>query len=643
LSAFLGAVQLGRGEVEINPASLPDQPRLGIPRLWTGAGALLVHRQRVNTPEDRFEVQPTPAWGGLGAILFDGRLDDRAGLCGLLGITARPSLPDSELVARAFEKWDEEAASRLMGDFVIAAWDGRCRRAILCADRSGLRPLYFHHADGLLLFSTVLPALLSIPGVPCALDEPVVADLLFNNHRDSRRSFFRGIQRVLRGTTVTLSSSGEKVIEYWRPAPRRPLILGSDEEYVEAAREVLDRAVASRLRSVSPVPLQASGGLDSSCIAVSVLGQTDEPVIPVYTAVPDSRIPVTSRPGHYTSERSAVLALQKVFPRLSPQFIEPAARPDVEFAPETLFEVAAVPLASVVSNGWADMTFQHMREAGATSCFAGHAGNATLTWDGRPLLASLFREGRWVRMAAEAAALAGYRPVRTARSLLSAALAPYIPPAFRQNLWRKQVSLHPRAEAELNMAQRLRASGDRRYIVPRNGTEQRVEMLTVRRALAGEVLAWSRARHGIETRDPLDDVRVIEFCMSVPEEQFLRRGQTRWLARRLLRSAGVPTEITENTSRGAWCPEWFAHLEKRRPGFDLEIARLRESPTACRLLDLDRLSHLAANWPQNPADVALRRSELEAMFTRALHVGAFIRWAEARSAHRYPSRAITSA
>gem|GEM_PF-2570643 len=134
----------------------------------------------------------------------------------------------------------------------------------------------------------------------------------------------------------------------------------------------------------------------------------------------------------------------------------------------------------------------------------------------------------------------------------------------------------------------------------------------------------------------MSDVRVVDFCQSIPEDQFLRRGQTRWLARRLLRRAGAPPQITENTLRGAWCPEWFARMDRRRPGFDLEIALLRKSPAAARLLDLDRLERLVAQWPQTPDGLALLRPELDGVLTRALHVGAFIRWAEAPVGSKRP-------
>jgi asparagine synthase (glutamine-hydrolysing) len=616
--------------VELNPSILPQQPRLEGARVWSSPGAVLVHRQRINTPEDCFEIQPTPAWGGTGAILFDGRLDDRAGLCEQLACPERHSLPDSELVARAFEKWDADAPPRLIGDFALAVWDGRNRRAILCADRSGLRPLYFHSAGGLLVFSNILPALLSVPGVPCALDETALADLLFNNHRDMRCSVFRGVNRVLRGTTVTLRDTTETVAQYWYPEPRPRIVLRRDEEYVEAAREVLDKAVACRTRSIVPVAVRGSGGLDSSAVMVSLLAQTNAPAVALYTTVPEPGMPVNCSAHRYASERSAVVAMQTAFPRLVPRFVEPGVRPDVEYAPERVFEEVAVPIGSVMPSGWAEMTLRRMREEGVTSCLGGHVGNLTLTWEGA--LSSFFREGHWLRFVSEAAALADYRPLRTARSILGTSLRDLIPAARRQSPWRNQVSLHPRVEAELNMAERLRAAGDRRYVHARDGMELRLQGLTVRGAMAGEVLAWTRARHGVETRDPTGDVRVIDFCMSLPEDQFLRHGETRWLGRRLLRAAGVPREITENTKRGAWCPEWFARLERRRPQFDIEIANLRESPTAGRLIDLDMLSRFVADWPQTPAGVERRRPEFDSMLTRALQVGAFIRWAEARSA-----------
>lgn len=55
----------------------------------------------------------------------------------------------------------------------------------------------------------------------------------------------------------------------------------------------------------------------------------------------------------------------------------------------------------------------------------------------------------------------------------------------------------------------------------------------------------SRAMFGVETRDPTLDLRLVEFCLSLPEEQQRRDGQARWLIRRAM-AHRLPREVTEN-------------------------------------------------------------------------------------------------
>jgi asparagine synthase (glutamine-hydrolysing) len=639
LSAFLGFVEWATQAIapSFSQIGLPDHPGLGPQRSWARPYALFLHKQRSHTPEDLLESQPTPAWGNRGCILFDGRLDDRDSLSQELGIAPSERLSDSQLVAVAFEKWGDDAPSHLIGDFVVAAWDDAHRRLTLASDASGTRQLYFRRANGHVAFSTLLPALLSMPGIPRQLDDSILANLIVNNYSDTRESFFRGIYRVLGGTTVVLTCSSERVFEYWKPAGGRSLILRNDDEYVEAAREVLDRSVKSRLRSIQPVPLMGSGGLDSSCIAVSALSQSNGASLPIVTVVPEFDAPTFQRPGHYVSERHAVLTLQKAFPRLRPEFLEPDRRPDIAFRPQTIFEEAGVPIRNVVNAGWADVAHRRIREMGATSYLNGAKGNSTLTWIGTRLLGSLFRQGRWLRMASEAAALSDYRAKGTLGQIWQHALKPHLRSSLRKDNWQGLGSLHPDAIVRFDMARRMRNRLTRSTITSTRA--MREFGLVVSRAFVGESRGWLRIRHGLELRDPLNDSRLIDFCMSIPEDQFLRKGQTRWLARRLLNAAGVPAEITQNTSRGEWAPDWFTHLERRKTLLPLEIGRLRNSPIASRLIDVDRLARIVADWPTSPDAAHERRLELDVLLTRALQVGAFIQWAETK----YSSVAESSA
>jgi asparagine synthase (glutamine-hydrolysing) len=272
-----------------------------------------------------------------------------------------------------------------------------------------------------------------------------------------------------------------------------------------------------------------------------------------------------------------------------------------------------------------------MQELGANAYIDGGGGNNTLTWDGARGLSTLFRTGRWIHLAREAAALGNYRLRSTVGQIWYEAIKPHLPRPLHDEQWLRYSSINRQTAAELDMAGRIKASGhDPSYVHAANRQVWLNKRLTVNRSLLGELNGWVRSRYGLEVRRPMMDMRVIRFCMAMPEDQFLRNGQKRWLARRLLREAGVPSIITENKSRGDWCPEWFTHLNERRPLLASEIARMRASTLVSRLIDVDRIAHIVDTWPADAAAAEPRRLELDILLTRALHVGAFIQWAESK-------------
>src|SRR5262249_6542489 len=113
---------------------------------------------------------------------------------------------------------------------------------------------------------TEIKAILSVPDVPCELNELRIADHLSEVFEDNESTCYRHIHRLAPAHTLSLSRSGMRRRRYWALDPSRELRLSSDEEYAEAFREVFTEAVRCRLRSASPVGAMLSGGLDSSSI-----------------------------------------------------------------------------------------------------------------------------------------------------------------------------------------------------------------------------------------------------------------------------------------------------------------------------------------------------------------------------------------
>jgi len=127
----------------------------------------------------------------------------------------------------------------------------------------------------------------------------------------------------------------------------------------------------------------------------------------------------------------------------------------------------------------------------------------------------------------------------------------------------------------------------------------------------------------LDYRDPTFDRRVVEFCLTVPLEEFVRGGQMRSLARRAM-VGRLPATTLRRTMRGRQSADWYLNLEAVRGRMATELERLQGSPLASRMLDLARMRRLIENWPSSGferPDVILSH---HITLTRGFSVGKFL-------------------
>src|SRR5207302_10730224 len=120
----------------------------------------------------------------------------------------------------------------------------------------------------------------------------------------------------------------------------------------------------------------------------------------------------------------------------------------------------------------------------------------------------------------------------------------------------------------------------------KDGFEQRAWCLD--RTDPGTSIKGALAGWRVDIREPLADLRVLEFCLAVPTEQFLREGVPRALARRALADR-VPKLVLEKRRSGMDGADWHERLTAARAQVAEELDRLAECPPAARALDLPRL------------------------------------------------------
>ncbi|WP_404366251.1 asparagine synthetase B family protein [Sphingomonas sp. MMS24-J45] len=571
------------------------------------------------TPEAIGEVLPARFGQGRYWLGFDGRLDNREDLARTLAIGRIADMPDSILVARAWEHWGEDTPAHLLGDFAAAVWDEKTRTLTLACDQTtGGRPIFYHATEKRLIFSTNLAKLLVMPDVPRALDPAQLARAAQWSWPGNGRSPFQHIAQVPPAGRVRWSENGLRIDRYWQPDWSRRIRYRRDSDYVEAARELLDRAVAAQSRVIGPLMAELSGGLDSTAIvATAARAQPHRPMISV-TAVSEDQAILPAQPPHvFYDEWARVQAVATLYPNLTTLRV-PAAPMTAEMAdPRRQFVLTGTPGANPFDSSWFDPARQRLRDLGASAVLVGSAGNLTLSAQRLSYLADLAARGRWFGLLrhawslgngpGDATTLAVLRRaaarVRSGRGAATQALGPAVAERYR------------RPEPDRT------AQADGRFAADWQGFfERTVES----RRIANHA---ARALHGLETRDPLGYLPLLEFCFAIPREQYLRDGVPRALARRVLADR-LPLQVVQEQRIGRQCPELAARIGGQREWLRATLVDVARSPLAAEILDT---AWIGTTIAAIPADVRLLGAEAITPLRRVaagLQVGQFVTWVE---------------
>jgi asparagine synthase (glutamine-hydrolysing) len=132
-----------------------------------------------------------------------------------------------------------------------------------------------------------------------------------------------------------------------------------------------------------------------------------------------------------------------------------------------------------------------------------------------------------------------------------------------------------------------------------------------------------RAGFGIEIRTPAFDRRVVEFCIGIPEDQYLRKGSDRWLIRRAMKGR-LPEVVLYKNKIGQQAVDWYPRLTRERDSIAKKVKQLAANHKVASVLDLQKLIGLLDNWPEcEPAGFSPQELHLLSI-PQALGVAYFI-------------------
>jgi asparagine synthase (glutamine-hydrolysing) len=654
MSAIFGLFNLDN-----RPVAADDLDRMGAALLahggegggiWSQAHVGLGQRLTCFTPEDTLERQPLVSADGERVLVSDGRIDNRDELAEDLGIVRRMSdLPDSVFIMGAYARWGSDCVRHLVGAFTFALWDVRERRLIVVRSAVASPCLFYHTSPRTLAFATMPKGLFALPSIPRDLDDQFLADYLAMERTEPGAGFYRNVSRLLPGQMLVVQPGGWTVEQHWQPDLTRELHYAHDQDYVDAFNELFARVIGDHLRSRSPVGVMMSGGFDSTSIA-AVAAQAlggDGIRLPAFTEVPRAGFDGAIVEGRYADETPYVRAMARRYPNLDLNLIPTDGQIYLDGI-ERCFAAVEAPFRNASNRLWYEAILRAAQQRGVRVLLDGGQGNLTMSWGGDGLLAQLVRAGSWGRAWRESCALASKGKARSpARALLGGGILPLLPDSLYAALhqlrdpdgtgWRTGSMsyagspINPDFAVAQRVAERARAKRGKYRLRPSADTRStRLRVILGSTGRADGFDAGYQALFGVTSRAPASDVRLVEFCLAIPEEQYQRDGETRWLLRRAM-AERLPPEVLKNRKRGLQAADWFERLRGAREQILDELTQIEQSDLARQALDLPRLRRLVEQMPHTIAEPGQVMADYRGVLELGLMTGCFIRWVETGS------------
>lgn len=503
----------------------------------------LAHRRLAVIDTSAAGAQPMPYADGRYWLVFNGMIYNHEELREeliRLGHRFRGHA-DSEVLLAAYAEWGEDCLDRFNGMFAFVIWDAEACRLFAARDRFGVKPLYYWmDGENGVAFASEIKQFLPLAGFSPRVNRVCANDFLtFGLSNHGHETLFRGVFQLRGGEYAVIELDRWQHDPHvqprrWYSYPEVGILDLSVEEAARRLRTLLEDSVRLRLRSDVAIGFCLSGGLDSS----SIVGIADKLInsseMKTVSACYDDPSVDERRYIDLVNESTFTKSI-KVFPdggKLVEELNAIIWHHDGPFTSTSMFAQWCVFRAAHEARLVVMLDGQ-----GADEHLCGYHGAFA------PFHAGLFRNGRWVQLMHE---MSAQRRRHGASMLDQVAMlgASVLPGSLRGLVRRIRRTHRPKwlnDDFTADLSSPLPQINDLNTLIRTQTFEAGLPMLL-------HYEDRSSMAHGIESRLPFLDHRVVELSVGLGERHKIVDGETKYLLRRAMNSI-LPAAIRDRQDK----------------------------------------------------------------------------------------------
>ncbi len=174
------------------------------------------------------------------------------------------SRSDTEIIPAAYDCWGESCVNRFNGMWSFCLWDNKYKSLFCSRDRFGIKPFYYILNEHYFAFASEIKALTAAFPGDIRRDDNMIAEYLQSRQFDhDENTFFQPIKQLKAGNNLIFSNGKKYQKEYYSIGINKSTNFRVN---VSELREMLIDSIKLRFRSDVEVGSCLSGGIDSSSI-----------------------------------------------------------------------------------------------------------------------------------------------------------------------------------------------------------------------------------------------------------------------------------------------------------------------------------------------------------------------------------------
>ncbi len=382
MCGILGVYGISKGQVDQagfkHALSLMQQRGPDGSHIWSEGNVTLGHTRLAIVDLSAAASQPMPDCSSRYRIIHNGEIYNFTELKQELGKRGAifQTQSDTEVILEAFKCWGVNCQEHFNGMWAFAIHDREKNELFLSRDRYGVKPLFYAHLDGALIFASEMKPLLDL-GVDSEPDWSEVNRYLQEwSSGVSGNTPFRNIKQLPSGHCLVITPSGQRLERWWNISERLVEVPRRFQERVDHFRELFEDSVRLRLRNDVDTGVTLSGGMDSGSIygAARKLSALDRVRTATTGEKKNFRVFTLSYPGSILDEYQWVEQNLRFWSEETPPEV---ICPLVESFPDTVDEVIwrqEVPRWSVSVIIY-NQLYKHIASTGTRVVLEGHGGD----------------------------------------------------------------------------------------------------------------------------------------------------------------------------------------------------------------------------------------------------------------------------